>query len=103
MNQPKQTYAFHLQENFSASFPSGRFGPVAPVAYHRLVGIALSDPGTAFGNTPSISVNPIGFTLGVQRKILNFGVLILFTKFFTFFLHSHLPVFDPKEFLFDPV
>ena len=56
-----------------------------------------------FRHTPSISIDPIGFKLGIQRKILNFGVLILFTKIITYFPHLHSPIFDPKEFLFDPV
>jgi hypothetical protein len=71
MNQSKHTYAFHLQENVSASFPSGRFGPVAPVAYHRLVGIALSDPGTAFGTTPHKTLSYNNVRIGAVR--LPFG------------------------------
>ena len=35
------------------------------------------------GHPSPISIDPISFTLGIQRKILNFGVLILFTKILT--------------------
>ena len=64
---------------------------VGPVYYHVLfrasyiaVQVPFSDTlHEVFRHTPYVSIDPIGFTLGIQRKILNFDVLILFTKIFT--------------------
>jgi high-affinity nickel permease len=81
-----------------------------PVSNHILFGTPKVAVQVTFSNTvheifwhtPSVSINAVSFAFGIQWEVLNFGVLILFTKIFTCFPHPHSPVFDPKEFLFDP-